>query len=107
MSAGLRIDPQGLAAHAARISNIADQADLARQAAVSMNLGGGAFGLMCAFLVPPLELISTPAEGFLGAIAEDVRAAANALSWSAQEFADTEKQITNSLYGLADQIGRS
>jgi len=94
VSDGLRIDPAGLSRHAAGVVSVADLADQARSAAAGMDLGGGAFGILCSFMVPPLQLVSTPAVGFLSAVAETLRYTGDALTSAAEGFADTEQQVT-------------
>ncbi|WP_061965063.1 hypothetical protein [Demequina aurantiaca] len=49
----IRIDPDTVSYHAGRVDVAAGRVGTAVQAAQSMNVAGGAFGLMCAFLVAP------------------------------------------------------
>jgi len=62
VSAQIQIDADLVSQHAARVDQVAAQVRTASAAVDSMNLGGGAFGLLCAFLVPPV-LVATTAGG--------------------------------------------
>ena len=54
--------------HAARVARVGSDVRLAQDAAGSLNLGGGAFGLMCSFLVPPAQLVSQVAVGTISSV---------------------------------------
>jgi len=62
MAERIDIDANVLGYHAGRVDQVAANVSTASAAVDSMNLGGGAFGLMCAFLVPPV-LVATTAAG--------------------------------------------
>jgi hypothetical protein len=100
----LLVDPAQMQTHAGRVGQVADLARQARQAAAGMNLGGGAFGIMCNFLVTPLQLLSAPAIGFLDRVAESVEATGEAFNTAAGMFdqaeADSVADIERELSGL-------
>jgi hypothetical protein len=79
-----------MSVHADRVRQAADMADQARHAAAGMDLGGGAFGVMCSFLVPPLQLLSFPAISLLTQLAETVEAGGDAFQSAAEMFARNE-----------------
>ena len=89
----LSIDPGELATHGAHVTAVADTADQAASAAAGMNLGGGAFGIMCAFMVPPLQLLSAPATGMLQAVAANVRAAGDTITAAAHMFEENDQEL--------------
>ena len=94
--------PDGLRAHASRISGEAELAGQARSAAAGLDLGGGAFGILCNFLVLPLQALSAPAIGYLGGVAEALDACGTALTACADNFEQTEQDVASSF----DKIGR-
>lgn len=59
MSEQIAIDPDVLRAQAAKVEALAGDVAEAASAAGSVNVGGGAFGVMCAFLVPVIQPVTT------------------------------------------------
>ena len=54
--------------HAARVARVVSDVRMAQDAAGSLNLAGGAFGVMCSFLVPPAQLVSQVAVGTISSV---------------------------------------
>jgi len=61
VSARIALDFDILTTQASKVDQVGDDIGLAAQAVRSMNLGGGAFGVLCSFLVPPAQLVTTVA----------------------------------------------
>lgn len=83
----IQIDADLLNAHAARVQQVAADISVASGAASSSNMGGGAFGVLCAFLVGPATLAASmagsaisAAEGMVGRSAGEIRGVAGDMS---------------------------
>lgn len=55
----LSVEVEQLRSHAARVDRVGDQIGEATAAVNSMDLNGGAFGVLCSFLVAPASLVTT------------------------------------------------
>lgn len=97
MSAEIRVDADVMLQHASRMQQLAQDAAEAAAAIQSINLGGGAFGLLCAWMVPPVAMVS-------GAVAEHISGAEGVLEMRAvvQDFDGYEEaaaQVARSIEG--------
>ena len=97
MASKIAIDTDRLAAHAARVDAVASSVDLALSAASSINLGGGAFGLMCNFLVFPTTAVSMIAVSALGSAGEMVTRSAKEVRGLASDFERNEEHIQDQI----------
>lgn len=79
--------------HATRVEQVAGQLGTARDAAASMNMGGGAFGLMCSFLVPPATAISSAATSTVAAAEAMVERSAREVRGMAVDFESLEDRL--------------
>lgn len=61
MTGRIAVDADLLRYQATQVDTIASDVAEASSAARSLNLGGGAFGELCGFLVPPVQLVSAAA----------------------------------------------
>jgi hypothetical protein len=94
--------------HATRVDHVSSQVGSARDAAASMNMGGGAFGLMCAFLVPPATMISTAATNTIAAAEAMVERSARELRGVVTDFEGLEDRLVAEVRQLdASLDGRS
>lgn len=57
----IAIDRELISTHAARVDQVASDISLAASAASSTAMGGGAFGVLCSFLVAPATAAATMA----------------------------------------------
>jgi hypothetical protein len=97
MAARIAIDPDIIAAHAGRVDQVAADVALAQSAASSIDFGAGAFGIMCAFLVPPATLVGAAASSTLSAAHAMVQRSATELRGIASDFSTTEEAIVTDL----------
>lgn len=97
MADRLTIDTEVLLRHAARVDQVAADVGVAKDAAGSVNLGGGAFGLMCSFLVPPLDAVSNAARSALAAADGMVARSAREVRGMAGDFDSLEDGIGENL----------
>lgn len=105
MSDLISVQPEVLRRHAARVDSLTASVTQCMDAAASMNLGGGAFGIMCAFLVPPASAVSgiarssiSAAEGMLGRSATELRGLAD-------DFERAEERVSGTLRDATAQLG--
>ncbi|MFT8636429.1 MAG: hypothetical protein ABF811_00505 [Pseudoclavibacter sp.] len=101
MAGEIRADPDILRGHARGVSVLAEDLDDALAAAQSVNLGGGAFGVLCAFLVPPAGLASSMAVASLRSAGSMLRRAAAEVNGWADDADETESQIVSDIRAIA------
>lgn len=97
MAERITIDFDLIEQHARRVDLVASDVALAHDAASSINVAGGAFGLMCAFLVPPAALVSTLATSALASAQGMVERSARELRGVGTDFTTTEDAIVTDL----------
>jgi hypothetical protein len=61
VSGKIALDFDVLQVQASKVDQIGGDIGVAASAVRSMNLSGGAFGVLCGFLVPPAQLVTTVA----------------------------------------------
>lgn len=93
MTGRIAIDQERLTAHAARLQLVASDIAVARDAGASTNMGGGAFGLMCAFLAPPAQLAAAMATQAIAAAEGMVRRSATEIRAVGDDMAAYEQSI--------------
>lgn len=97
----IRLDADLLLAQARSSDHAARAIGTARDAAASMNLSGGAFGLICAFLVPMASSVTLAAEGAMKAAEAMLERDSNALRATADDFVDYEDDLSQELRAIA------
>ncbi|RLP80776.1 hypothetical protein D9V34_00750 [Mycetocola lacteus] len=102
MSDKIALDMSMLRAHASRIDQVASDVGEAAAAARSMNVAGGAFGLMCSFLVPPALVAVTSMERMLSASQRAIEHTATQL----REIADEAEQREEDNIALIRELER-
>lgn len=96
----IEIDADILTRHAARVDQVATSVRLAQDAAASMNIAGGAFGLMCAFLVPPALVATTAAKLVLGSTERLLERSTTQLRGAVQDFTTYEDSAVTAIQSL-------
>ena len=104
MAERIAIDFELLSRHAARVEQVAGDVGVARSAAGSINLGGGAFGLMCNFLVLPTSVVSTMAQSALAAAEQMVQRSAREITAVGRDFTTTEESISAEIATLESEL---
>lgn len=104
----IAVDTETVRRHAQRVAQVASDVRLAEGAARSLNVGRDAFGVMCAFLVPPAQFVSSIATGAISAAAtmlelsdEQLRGLANDFDEGEQRQIDTIDALLASVEGAA------
>jgi len=100
----IAIDFDVLAYHAGRVERVAADVALAQNAASSINLGGGAFGLMCAFLVLPTTIVSSAAQLTLMSAKNLVDRSAREIKAVAKDFTLLEEDIISEIDDLQSEL---
>lgn len=93
MADRIAADFDAIGRHAARVEAVASDIGVAREAAASMNMGGGAFGIMCSFLVGPATLASSLAQNAIGSAEKLVTRSAREIRGVADDFVALEESI--------------
>ncbi|KQQ92894.1 hypothetical protein ASF62_13935 [Leifsonia sp. Leaf325] len=104
MSDRISIDFDRIQQHATRVGTVASDVRNAKDAAGSMNLGGGAFGLMCSFLVAPATMITGVASSMIGTAGALVERSAREIRGVGSDFSALESHITEELAPLLNAV---
>lgn len=104
MADKIAIDSEMLSAHAGRVDAVASGVDLALSAASSINLGGGAFGLMCSFLVMPTMAVSAMAVNSISSAGEMVTRSAKEVRGMALDFERNEEHVHNQIAKILSDV---
>lgn len=102
----VKVEPAVLRAHAAKVADISDGVASAKSASAATDLGGGAFGILCSFMVPPLSAVKTVADLAIDAAAGavektvgDLKAVADSYEGADAVNSQTINQITTLMGG--------
>ncbi len=104
MAARIRVDPEVVSYHAARIERTAADAHLAVTAAQSMNVGGGAFGLLCSFLVAPAMVTTEAAKLALVSVEDVISRSATVLRAGVGDFDRFEDTVIDTVRELVSNV---
>lgn len=105
MTGRIVIDGDIISAHAARVDRVSADIALARQAASATNMGAGAFGLVCAFLVPPATLATSMAQRAISSSEAMVRRSATEVRGVARDMEAFEDQAVATIDRLGADLG--
>ena len=105
MTDEIHIEPSLLLDQARASAEAAQAIGTARGAVASMNLSGGAFGLMCAFLVPVATSVTVAAERGMAAAQAMLTREADALRATARDFERAEHDVVDGLRDLGREVG--
>lgn len=103
----IAIDADTLLAHRRRLEQIGAQVDVARDAAGSVHLGGGAFGLMCAFMVPPLQAVQDAAQSSIAQVASSLARAGSEIAAAAADLGAADEYAVDAYRSLQGSLDRS
>lgn len=104
MADKIAIDQDVIVAHAARVERVASEIAIAKQASTSANMGGGAFGLMCSFLVPFAEAAAHAASTSIGEAGGMVSRSAVELRGVGADAAELESRLVASIRELGASL---
>jgi len=104
VSGEISIDTDLLRTHAARVDATADGIAEAVSAARSLNLADGAFGLLCAFMVPPIGMVAQVATTALDSAQNWVDTSASQVRAAATDFDTFERNLADQLRTAAREL---
>lgn len=101
MSAGdIRVDADTLQQHASGVEQLAASAAEALGAVRSVNLSGGAFGLMCAWMVPPVATVSSAVASAISSGGDTISRTAEEIRLAAGDFETHEQSAVDMVQGV-------
>lgn len=100
----IAVDAELVNYHVARVEHVAGDARLAVDAARSMNVAGGAFGLMCASLVPVAMATTFAATEALASIEQLLHRSTTVLRAGVGDFTAHENAVIDVLRALASDV---
>lgn len=101
----IAVDADLIHSHAVRVDQVAADIGIAKQAAASTNMAGGAFGVLCSFLVTPATVAATMAGSAIAAAEGMVTRSAREVRGVAADTAAVEDDIVQSLRALEKRLG--
>ncbi|QAY60137.1 hypothetical protein ET475_09135 [Microbacterium protaetiae] len=106
MADQIALDHDLIVAHAARVRQVSADVQVARDAASATNMSGGAFGVMCAFLIPPATLVATAAQATITAAQGLVDRSATEIRGVADDMAAFEDDLAASIRQIESALGK-
>ncbi|QCB94233.1 hypothetical protein [Cellulomonas shaoxiangyii] len=98
------LDSDVINAHVGRVRSVSTDIGTAHSAAGGLNLGGGAFGVLCAVLVPPAQLVSQRALGAIQEAQDLVDRSADQIAAVVADFAALEEEIRAELEPISSAV---
>lgn len=105
MSDDISVDLDRLRQHAAFVDSLVGDVGSALSVLRGGDLIPSAFGILCAFLVPPSMAMSAAATGLLGADQSLLMRTAGELRQAAQQWEQFEDDTVSTLRGLESGLG--
>lgn len=96
----IRVDVELLHQHAGLVDQLASDAGQALSAVQSINLSGGAFGLLCAWMVPPVGMVSQAVGSAIQQGGETIERTASQLRDAAGDFQRYEESVVDVVRNL-------
>lgn len=97
----IALDADVVGAHVTRVRAVAGDVGDAHAAAAGLALGGGAFGLMCALLVPPAQAATDAALGAVEQARALVERSADQLAGVVTDFTGVEDAVCAQIDALS------
>lgn len=104
MSDKIALDMSVLRDHAAKIDQLGQSVGEAASAAGSLDIGGGAFGVLCSFLVPPTMLATGAMESVISSSQRALARTAIQLREVAADAEQREEDISRDIRNIMGQI---
>lgn len=93
----IAIDSDVIGAHSARVEQVAADVEVAVQAARQTMLSSGAFGVMCAWMIPPFLATAGTATATMVSAAAALNRSAHEIRAVGSDFERLEQQISEKL----------
>lgn len=100
MADQISIDADALQAHATRMEALAGDVAEAVSAIDSINLSGGAFGVMCSFLVPLVQPVSKSTASLIAEGEKLLGRTGTELRGAVSDWAQVEQDLTSAIQAL-------
>lgn len=104
MAGHIALDGDLIQAQVSRVQLVASDVAVARDAAGSTQMGGGAFGVLCAFLVPPAQIAAAMAQQAIGSAEQMLRRSATELSGVGSDMAAFEDDVVQAVATLGQSL---
>ncbi|KHK97196.1 hypothetical protein LK09_13145 [Microbacterium mangrovi] len=104
MSDHIAIDHDLMLTQASQVERVAADIAVARDATRSTNMGGGAFGVLCGFLVTPATVVATIAGSAIGSAEGMVRRSASELRGVSNDMTRFETDLLQSIAQLESPL---
>lgn len=96
----IRVDVELLHQHAGLVQQLTSDASQALAAVRSINLSGGAFGVLCSWLVPPVSVVSQAVASAIQEGGATIDGMAQQIREVADEFRSYEETVINVVHDL-------
>lgn len=104
MADRISIDADLIGSHAARLNAVASDIAVARDAGSSGGLNAEAFGVLCAFLVPPATVAAHAANSLIGAAEQMVRRSATEIVALGNDMQAYEQKVIEIVRALEAEL---
>lgn len=101
----IAVDLDVVSTHTSRLYRVASDVALAADAAGSTDIGGGAFGVLCGFLVPPVGIAAATAGEAIRSAEAMLERSATALRKAADDLDAYDHDIARALAALDEILG--
>lgn len=96
----IRIDADVIQQHASKGEQLASDAAEAVSAIGSINLSGGAFGVLCAWMVPPVAVVSTAVSQAISGGQDLISRTASEVRAVVSDFDSYEQAVIEAVQGM-------
>lgn len=101
----ISIDADVMRQHAARIEQLSADAAEAAAALRSVPLGGGAFGLLCAWIVPPISVVAGAVSAHINGAEDILERTGEELRGAVSDFETFEDTVVQAVRSIEGQLG--
>lgn len=101
----IQLDHEALRRHANNLYRAAQELESIRSAAAGINLGDGAFGVMCAMLPPEINLFRPVGLAVMSSSSNLLERTGDGLKAAADDHFDTDAEIASGLNRLEMRLG--
>ena len=100
MADRIAVDSELIGSHASRLSAVASDISIARDAGSSGGLNAEAFGVLSSILVPPATMVADAARSLIGAAEDMVRRSATEIVGVGSDMDAYEQKVLESIRAL-------
>lgn len=104
MSERIQIDFDQMHHHLSRVGTVSEGVHLAADATQGINVGDGAFGVLCSFLAFPTELASAAAQEVINEAGQLIDRAGEELAAAREDFASLEQDLSTQIRSMGSGL---